>query len=71
MRDPAEKSVGRMADPVKEQLAHARGRYTPEDREKVAEIVAAVITTMSGDLSSTETSLGLGSRTTSMISKPR
>jgi chemotaxis protein CheZ len=57
MRDAPGKSVGRMADPVKEQLALARSGYSPEDREKVAEIVAAVLTTMSGDLSATETSL--------------
>src|SRR5689334_18677820 len=57
MRDAPERSVGRMMDPVTEQLAQARGRYSPEDRERVAEIVAVVLTTMSGDLSATETSL--------------
>jgi len=50
-------SAGRMVDPVTAQLAQARGRYSAEDREKVAEIVEAVLTTMSGDLSATETSL--------------
>src|SRR6185312_11797088 len=57
MHELPDRSAGRMVDPVTEQLAQARGRYSPEDREKVAEIVAAVLTTMSGDLSSTETSL--------------
>jgi chemotaxis protein CheZ len=57
MRDMPGKSVGRAGDPTKEQLAQARLRYSPEDREMVAEVVSAVLTTMSGDLTATETTL--------------
>jgi chemotaxis protein CheZ len=42
---------------TKDQLAHARGFHSPADRELVAEVVTAILTTMSGDLTATETSL--------------
>jgi chemotaxis protein CheZ len=42
---------------TKVQPAHARGFYSPEDRELVAEVVTAVLTTMTGGPTSTETSL--------------
>jgi chemotaxis protein CheZ len=38
-------------------LAEARGHYSPQDRAMVVEVVTAVLTTMSGDLTPTETSL--------------
>jgi chemotaxis protein CheZ len=53
----ASKSAGRSADTTMDQLAQARQRYSPEDRDLVAEVVSAVLTTMSGDLSATETTL--------------
>ena len=42
---------------IQEQLNMARGRNGPVDRDMVAEVVKTVLTTMSGDLTSTETSL--------------
>jgi chemotaxis protein CheZ len=57
MRDAPGKAGGRSADPVLEELAEARGRYSSENRDLVQEVVTAVLTTMSGDLNSTETSL--------------
>ena len=57
MHETPKRSVGQTVDPVIEQLAQARNRYSPEDREMVVEMVTAVLTTMSGDLSATETSL--------------
>jgi len=53
MRDAPQRS----ADTTKEQLAQARGHYSAEDRALVLEMVTNVLTTMSGDLSPTETSL--------------
>ena len=44
-------------DPIKNQLAQARERHTLVDRDMVADIVTAVLTTMNGDLSAAETSL--------------
>jgi chemotaxis protein CheZ len=55
--DHAGKTAGRTTDPVMDQLAAARERHSLVDREMVMEVVTAVLTTMSGDLSSTETSL--------------
>ncbi len=46
-----------MGIPVQQQLSLARGRAGPVDREMVEEVVRTVLTTMSGDLTSTETSL--------------
>jgi chemotaxis protein CheZ len=57
MHETPKRSIGHTVDPVIEQLAQASRRYSPEDREMVAEMVTAVLTTMSGDLSATETSL--------------
>ena len=42
---------------TQEQLAAARRRHTPIDRDMVSEVVKTVLTTMSGDLSATETLL--------------
>jgi chemotaxis protein CheZ len=50
-------SAGRVIDPTHDQLAEARANYSPRDRDMVVEVVTAVLTTMSGDLSATETSL--------------
>jgi chemotaxis protein CheZ len=47
----------RRHDPVAEQLALARERWSPADRNMMAEIVRTVLTTMTGDLSAAETSL--------------
>jgi len=44
-------------DPIKDQLAQARERNSTIDRDMVMDVVTAVLTTMSGDLSSSETSL--------------
>ena len=44
-------------DPIKNQLAQVRERHTLVDRDMVADIVTAVLTTMNGDLSAAETSL--------------
>src|ERR1700710_2116113 len=49
------KTDGLMGDPIRDQLAHARASLI--DRDMVTEVVTAVLTTMSGDLSATETSL--------------
>jgi chemotaxis protein CheZ len=57
MHDTPGRNGGRSADPVLEQLAEARGRYSSEDRALVQEVVTAVLTTMSGDLNGHETSL--------------
>jgi chemotaxis protein CheZ len=57
MHDTPGKSGGGKVDSTDEQLAEARGRYSPADRAIVVEVVTAVLTTMSGDLSATETSL--------------
>lgn len=57
MRDTPGRNGGRPTDPVLEHLADARGHYSPENRALVQEVVTAVLTTMSGDLSATETSL--------------
>src|SRR5450755_1402782 len=57
MHDAPAKNGGRIADPMMEQLTEARGHYSPDNRDLVLEVVTAVLTTMSGDLNSTETSL--------------
>ena len=57
MRD----GIGQMAfgagNRTQEQLALARQRHKPIDRDMVSEVVKTVLTTMSGDLTATETSL--------------
>jgi len=57
MRDKPAKSGERKPNATVEQLEEARGRYSPADRAMVEEVVTAVLNTMSGDLSATETSL--------------
>ena len=57
MHDTPGGSVRRTADPILEELAEARGRYSAENRALVQEVVTTVLTTMSGDLNATETSL--------------
>jgi chemotaxis protein CheZ len=57
MHDRTGKPDGRMADPIMDQLAQARDRYSVADRDMVVEVVTAVLTTMSGDLNAAETSL--------------
>jgi chemotaxis protein CheZ len=57
MRDQSRRAGGQFADPIREQLTQARERHTLVDRDMVAEVVTAVLTTMSGDLSAAETSL--------------
>src|SRR3984957_978361 len=57
MHDAPRNNGGRAVDPTLENLAEARGHYSPEDRGMVVEVVTAVLTTMSGDLNPTETSL--------------
>jgi chemotaxis protein CheZ len=57
MRDQSRHAGGQFADPIREQLTQARERHTLVDRDMVAEVVTAVLTTMSGDLSAAETSL--------------
>jgi chemotaxis protein CheZ len=57
MHDGNAKAGRRPADPVREHLAEARERASHVDREMVTEVVTAVLTTMTGDLSTTETSL--------------
>lgn len=47
----------RRYDPITEQLVQARERWSPADRDMVAEVVKTVLTTMTGDLTATETSL--------------
>ncbi len=57
MRD----GIGQMAfgagNRTQEQLAAARQRHKPIDRDMVSEVVKTVLNTMSGDLTATETSL--------------
>jgi chemotaxis protein CheZ len=57
MHDTPGRHAGRPADPILEQLAEALGRYSTENRDLVQEVVTAVLTTMSGDLNSHETTL--------------
>ena len=57
MHDSPGRNGGRSADPILEQLAEARGRYSADDRDLVQEVVTAVLTTMSGDLTGHETTL--------------
>jgi chemotaxis protein CheZ len=57
MHDTPGKNGGRPADPVMDELSNARGHYSTENRELVQEVVTAVLTTISGDLNATETSL--------------
>jgi chemotaxis protein CheZ len=51
------KPNGLMDDSMRDKLAEARERTASVDRTMIAEVVTAVLTTMSGDLSATETSL--------------
>jgi chemotaxis protein CheZ len=51
------KPYGLMDDSVRDKLAEARERSASVDRNMILEVVTAVLTTMSGDLSATETSL--------------
>lgn len=46
-----------MDDPISQQLTASRARWTPVDKDMVAEVVKTVLTTMTGDLSPAETSL--------------
>jgi chemotaxis protein CheZ len=46
-----------ISDPMKDQLTQARERDSFIDRDMVMEVVTVVLTTMSGDLTATETSL--------------
>jgi chemotaxis protein CheZ len=46
-----------ISDPMKDQLTQARARNSFIDRDMVMEVVTVVLTTMSGDLTATETSL--------------
>jgi chemotaxis protein CheZ len=57
MHDQSPRSEGRNTDAFKEQFVEVRGRHPAADRDMVAEVVTAVLTTMSGDLSAAETSL--------------
>ena len=57
MRDAPQKTGGMFTDAAQGQLAEARTHYSPHDRDMVVEVVTAVLTTMSGDLTATETSL--------------
>jgi chemotaxis protein CheZ len=57
MHDHSTRPDERLADVFKEQLVEARGRHGAADRTLVTEVVTAVLTTMSGDLSVAETSL--------------
>jgi chemotaxis protein CheZ len=54
MRDGPTAQNGRFADEAREPMAHGPGK---PDRDMITEVVTAVLTTMSGDLSATETSL--------------
>jgi chemotaxis protein CheZ len=54
MGDLVSTSVGKRADPARNQVTRA---LESMDRNLVVEVVTAVLTTMSGDLSATETSL--------------
>jgi chemotaxis protein CheZ len=57
MDETSKRNRGRPAAAFLEQLTEARGHYSPENRELVQEVVIAVLTTMSGDLSGADTSL--------------
>jgi chemotaxis protein CheZ len=57
MHDMPNTSIGRIDDPIRDQLVHARELSSAVDRHTITEVVTAVLTTMSGDLSATETSL--------------
>jgi chemotaxis protein CheZ len=57
MRETSGQKGQRVFNQMKDQLAHARERYSPANREMMVEIVTSVLTTMSGDLSPAETSL--------------
>jgi chemotaxis protein CheZ len=46
-----------ISDPAQSQMAHAKEHAAAIDREMVVEVVTAVLTTMSGDLTSGETTL--------------
>jgi chemotaxis protein CheZ len=46
-----------ISDPMKDQVTQARARNSFIDRDMVMEVVTVVLTTMSGDLTATETSL--------------
>src|ERR1700676_922622 len=54
MRDGLRSLNGRFADEARDPMAHGPGKL---DRDMITEVVTAVLTTMSGDLSPTETSL--------------
>jgi chemotaxis protein CheZ len=57
MHDTPGQHGGQAVDAIPEQLAEARARYSPENRDLVQEVVTAVLTTMSGDLNGHETTL--------------
>jgi len=57
MRDMKSKNGRRATDPVQDRLAHARDGASTIDRDMVADVVSAVLTTMSGDLTAAETTL--------------
>jgi chemotaxis protein CheZ len=57
MHDQFAKNDARVADVFKEQLVQAKDRHAAADRALVTEVVTAVLTTISGDLSVAETSL--------------
>jgi chemotaxis protein CheZ len=57
MHDTPGQHGGRAVDAILAELAEARGRYSPENRDLVQEVVTAVLTTMSGDLNGHETTL--------------
>jgi len=57
MHDTSNLQGGRAVDPTPGQLAEARAHYSPADRAMIVEVVTAVLTTMSGDLDTTQTSL--------------
>jgi chemotaxis protein CheZ len=57
MHETAGRNGERVSGAVRDQLAQARERYSPVNRDLVVEVVTSVLTTMNGDLSPTETSL--------------
>jgi chemotaxis protein CheZ len=57
MHEMTRKSGRSISDPMKDQLTQARERDSFIDRDMVMEVVTVVLTTMSGDLTGTETSL--------------
>jgi chemotaxis protein CheZ len=57
MRDAPKTTERRAPDPIKDQLIQAREQTSMIDRNMVMEVVTTILTTMSGDLTSTETSL--------------